>query len=68
MASVYTYMYNSEVHIHVHVRTYMHIIIVHTDRAHFAQLSPFDGEVLLEQLVYDICNSSKQQWNNYSEL
>ena len=25
--------------------------------------TPFDGEVLLEQLIYDICNSSKQQWN-----
>ncbi len=23
----------------------------------------FDGEVLLEQLIYDICNSSKHQWN-----
>ena len=23
--------------------------------------TPFDKEVLLEQLVYDICNSSKQQ-------
>lgn len=25
--------------------------------------TPFDAELLLEQLVYDICNSSKRRWN-----
>ena len=25
--------------------------------------TPFDKEVLLEQLVYDICDSSKHHWN-----